>query len=146
MYCFFTGHRDAPDSLQGPLYEAVCLHAVRHGVTEFVVGNHGSFDFLAAQAVRRAKQQHPHIRLTLLLSRHPAEYAQELPEGFDQSLYPSGLEQTPKRFALVRANRRMVELSGFLIAYVRHPASNAQKLLEYAALRESRGLLKITRL
>lgn len=146
MYCFFTGHRDAPDSLLSPLTEAVRLHVEAHGVTEFVVGNHGSFDFLAARAVQLVKQQHPEIRLTLLLAHHPALHPAQLPEGFDQSLYPDRMEQVPPRFALVRANRRMVEQCAFLIAYVHHPASNARKLLEYAALRERQGLLRITRL
>ena len=40
-------------------------------------------------------------------------------------LYTSpDLETVPKRLAIVRANRYMVERSDFLIAYVWHPASN----------------------
>ena len=40
----------------------------------------------------------------------------------------------PKRLTIIRANRYMVERSDFLIAYVRHPASNAKELLELSLI------------
>ena len=56
------------------------------------------------------------------------------------------MEYVPRRLAIVRANRYMIDHVDFLIAYVWHPASNAQDLMEYAQkkgipttnLRESR--------
>ena len=38
----------------------------------------------------------------------------------------------PRKFAIVRANRYMVEHVDYMIAYVWHPASNARDLVEYA--------------
>ena len=43
-----------------------------------------------------------------------------------------GMETVPKRAAIVRANRYMVNHSDYLIAYAWHPASNARELVEYA--------------
>ena len=40
----------------------------------------------------------------------------------------------------------MVERSDFLIAYVRHPASNARELLEYAGTGKRKGKIHITNL
>ena len=54
------------------------------------------------------------------------------------------MERVPRRFAIVRANRYMVDHVDFLIAYVWHTASNARELLEYAQRRQERGLLQIT--
>ena len=65
--CFFIGHRDAPDSLLPALSAAVEKRIIEHGVDQFVVGADGKFDSLAAQAVRRAKKQHPDILLLDLL-------------------------------------------------------------------------------
>ena len=60
--------------------------------------------------------------------------------GFDGTYYPDGLEQVPRRFAIVQANKIMVDASDWLIAYVRHGASNSGKILEYA---QRRGKTKI---
>lgn len=48
------------------LDKAVEMHISEYGVTEFIVGNYGGFDRLAANAVIRAKQQYSQITLTLL--------------------------------------------------------------------------------
>ena len=144
--CFFTGHRIAPESIYPALLEAVERHISQHGVTVFVVGHYGDFDRLAARAVKAAKQNHPNITLLLLLPYHPAERPVESPPGFDNTYYPPGMEKVPRQLAILRANRYMVENTDYLIAYVRHPASNAKNLLEYAQKREKRGLLYVENL
>lgn len=56
--CFFIGHRDTPDRVYPALEQAV-EQLITQGVTEFYVGNHGSFDRMAARGVIAAKQHHP---------------------------------------------------------------------------------------
>ena len=70
--CFFIGHRDAPDSILPSLSAAIETRIVEDGVDQFVVGNYGRFDLLAAQAVRKAKKQHLDILLFYLRPYHPA--------------------------------------------------------------------------
>ena len=82
--CFFIGHRDAPDSILPSLSAAIETRIVEDGVDQFVVGNYGRFDLLAAQAVRKAKKQHPDILLFYLRPYHPAERP-FTPAGFDGS-------------------------------------------------------------
>ena len=102
--CFFIGHRDAPEGVYARLRAAVERHITEDGVTDFVVGRHGSFDRLAARAVIEAKRRHPGVTLTLLMPYYRPK-AGPLPAGFDGSLFPEGLEAIPKRAAIVRANR-----------------------------------------
>ena len=133
--CFFIGHREASSEIFPALKEAVERHIVDYGVTEFIVGNYGGFDRMAAKAVIEAKTQHPQITLTLLLPYHPAERPIDLPPGFDNSFYPPNMEKVPRRFAISKANRYMVDHTDYLIAYAWHPASNARNLVEYAQKR-----------
>lgn len=84
--------------------------------------------------------------LMLVLPYHPAERPISAPEGFDGTYYPEGMEAVPRRYAIVQANRRMVENSDWLIAYVCHPASNARSILEYAQRREKKGQIHIVNL
>ena len=141
--CFFIGHREADDRLL-PRLELVVDRLIReYGVRYFYVGGYGGFDRLATAVVRRMKQKYPDITLMLVLPYHPAERPTEAPDGFDGTYHPDGLENTPKRCAIVRANRIMVDTCDWLICYVRHGASNSRKLLEYAQRRAERGLIQI---
>ncbi len=130
--CFFIGHRETSEEIYADLRAAVEQHIVEYGVTEFIVGHYGGFDRLAAKAVIEAKKIHPEVTLTLLLPYHPAERPIEAPEGFDGTYYPPDMERVPRRVAIVRANRYMVDHVDYLIAYAWHPASNARDLVEYA--------------
>lgn len=130
--CFFIGHREASLEVLPALTGAVEQHIVDFGVTEFIVGQYGGFDRMAAKAVIAAKELHPEITLSMLIPYHPAERPVELPPGFDKTFYPPGMEKVPRRLAIVRANRYVVDHVDYLIAYAWHPASNARDLMEYA--------------
>ena len=130
--CFFIGHREADERLLPRLELAVDRLIREEGVRYFYVGGYGGFDKLAAAAVMRMKQKYPDITLMLVLPYHPAERPTEAPDGFDGTYHPDGLESTPKRYAIVRANKIMVDACDWLVCYVRHGAGNSRKLLEYA--------------
>lgn len=145
MYrCFFIGHRDALESIYPELARTV-EQLIGQGVTDFYVGHYGSFDRLAARAVITAKQRHPEVRLTVLLPYHPAEREVVLPSGFDGSFYPPGMENVPRRFAISRANRWMVEHCTHLVAYVTHPASNAGKVVEWGKTGSKKVIIELGR-
>ena len=108
------------------------------------MGGYGGFDRIADTAVKRAKQKYPDITLMLVLTYHPAERAIPTPNGFDGTYHPEGLENTPRRYAIVRTNQIMVDTCGWLICYVRHGASNSRNLLEYAQRRAQKKFIQIT--
>ena len=144
--CFFIGHREAPERIVPHLAEAIERHIVELGASEFVVGSYGAFDRMAARQLAHAKMRHPEINIMLLTPYHPSERKIYLPTGFEFSFYPPGMEKVPKRLAIVRANRYMIEHSDYLISYVWHPASNARELLEYAQRLEKQGRICIENL
>lgn len=129
--CFFIGHRDAPDTIYPALLAEVERHITELGVGEFIVGQYGRFDRLAARAVKEAKARHPEVELTLLLPFHPAKKPVQKPEGFDGLFYPPGMEKVPYRAAIVAANRYVIDHVDYLIAYAWQPGSNARALVEY---------------
>lgn len=141
--CFFIGHREASSEILPALMEAVERHIAVQGVTEFYVGHYGGFDRMAARAVIAAKQRHPEVTLSLLIPYHPAERPIEPSPGFDGTFYPPGMESVPRRHAIVRANRYMIDHVDCLIAYVWHPASNARNYLEYAQKKSQQGQCRL---
>ena len=141
--CFFMGHREADERLLPRLELLIDRLIQRENVRYFYVGGYGGFDRIAAAAVKHAKQKHPDITLMLVLPYHPAERAVPTPDGFDGTYHPEGLENTPRRYAIVHTNQIMVDTCEWLVCYVRHGTCNSWKLLEYARRREKRGLIQI---
>ena len=142
--CFFIGHRETSEEIYPALYATVEQHILEYGVTEFIVGHYGGFDRLAASAVKAVKRFQPEVKLTLLLPYHPAERPVLPPDGFDRTFYPPGMESVPRKIAILRANRYVMDHVDYLIAYAWHPASNARELVEYARGREKKNSLFIT--
>jgi hypothetical protein len=83
------------------------------------------------------------VTLTLLLPYHPFDRPVQIPPGFDGTFYPPGMEKVPKRVAIVRANRYMIDHSDYLIAYAWQLASNARTLVEYAQKKEQQGQIRV---
>ena len=141
--CFFIGHRESDERLLPRLEWEINRLIVEESVRYFYVGGYGGFDRIAAIAVKHAKQKYPDITLMLVLPYHPADRPIDTPNGFDGTYYPDGLESTPRRYAIVRTNKIMVDTCDWLVCYVCHGASNSRNLLEYAERRVNKGLIKI---
>ena len=142
--CFFIGHREANEGLLPRLESEIDRLIMEENVRYFYVGGYGGFDQIAATAVKRAKKKYPDITLMSVLPYHPAERPMEKLPGYDGTYYPEGLEKTPRHFAIVKANKLMVDSCHWLVCYVCHGASNSEKILQYARQREKKGLIQIT--
>ena len=141
--CFFIGHRNAPETLLPLLASAVERHITEYGVTEFIAGHYGSFDYMAAGAVKQAKKRHPEVTLVLLLPYYPFPYDTG---GYDSTYYPEGMETVPKPFAIVRANEHMIRAADYLICYDAGLVGNTGKLVKKALRRQERGEMHVENL
>ena len=144
--CFFIGHHDAKAEVYPLLWAEVERHITEYGVTAFFVGHYGSFDHMAAQAVKEAKKYHPEVQLMMVLPYHPAIRPIEKPDGYDSTYYPWEGERIPKRLAIVKTNQRMVNDCDYLIAYAWHHLGGSGQIVEYARNREARGLIVVENL
>lgn len=134
--CFMFGHATTPYDVL-PLIEAAAERQYQeNGIRTFIVGSRGTFDGCAASAIKALKKRHNDICLLLLLAYHPGEGKVELTEGFDGTYYPP-LENVPRRYAIVRANRYMVDTADSIICYV-NCVGNSRNLLEYALKRQEK--------
>ena len=136
------GNRHTPSSIKEQLAEAVERHITEYGVNTFTVGHYGGFDSLVKGVLREAKTRHKDIKL-YLLAPYALTQKREIPEGFNGSFYPEGLEAVPLRYAIVQANRYMIQNSNYLITYCHH-VGNTRNIVEYAQRREKKGLIKVT--
>ncbi len=133
LKCTFFGHRDADYVPYRIKTEAILVDLIENcGVTQFYSGNRGNFDKFCASLVWKLKLNYPKIKNTLVLSYLPCKKTDFiLPKIFDDSVYL--LEQhVPMRFAVTHTNRKMADLSDFILSGVYRNYGGAYTACSYA--------------
>lgn len=132
--CTFFGHKDCWE-----LEEAVLRRAIEdlivQGVTEFTVGHQGRFDGLVRDCLKSLQARHPHIRYRVVLAYLPEKNREY--EDFSDTVFPEGIENVPRKFAVDWRNRYLVAHADHCICYVNHPWGGAYK---FARMASNRGL------
>ena len=132
MTCSFFGHKDAPSNIYPTLVETINELITNHEINSFLVGNQGSFDSMVLRALRKLKQEHPHISYNVVLAYMPTEKQEYDPYEFGETMIPEGLETVHPRYAISWRNKWMVNESEYVVAYVKHSWGGAAKYLELA--------------
>ena len=101
---------------------------LEHGNHKFYLGGYGDFDLLAVKVLYELKQEYPEAESILILPYLDRKVDASL---YDSTIYPP-LENVPKRYAISRRNKWMVEQADMVIACVDHDWGGASKTLEYA--------------
>lgn len=74
---------------------------------------------MAARAEHSLKKEYPDIEV-ILVRAYMLKHREELPDIYDDSIYPAGLETVPYRFAISHRNRWMAKNCDMVIAYINH--------------------------
>lgn len=129
MRVAFCGHRELeqPERVREWLRQ-VTERLIGAGADCFLLGGYGEFDQLAAAVLREQKVRWPQIERVLVLAY--LDQRQD-GDGYDATVYPP-LEGVPRRLAILRRNRWMVERADLLVAWVRHDWGGAAKTLRIA--------------
>ena len=128
--CCFFGHREVTHNIRDKLTAIIEKLISENGVTEFYVGHQGQFDNMVYSVLKELKQKYPQIRYIVVLAYMPDEHIKEL-YGED-TLFPDGMENVPKKFAISKRNDWMIQQSGFAVCYVYKITGGAAKFREKA--------------
>ena len=127
--CTFFGHHDASEAIYPMLKNTIEALITDRGVSRFMVGNNGAFDYMVYKALCELRRAYSHISVQVVLSRIP-EKPPEYP--IHDICIPDGIEGVPPRFAILHRNRWMVRASQIVVTYVTHSIGGAAKAEEYA--------------
>ncbi len=130
--CFFIGHRDAPSSVFPQIKSAIEQCFTEQENVEFYVGKYGMFDQMVIQALLDIKNVYPQIKLYMVIPYHPSIRKVTVPDAFDGAYYPSNMELVPPRYAIVQANRRVIDQVDHVIAYCCSATGNTAAFVHYA--------------
>ena len=128
--CCFFGHREVTHNIKDKLIAIIEKLITEDNVTEFYVGHQGQFDWMVYSVLKELKAKYPQIRYTVVLAYMPDEYIREL-YGED-TLFPDGLENAPKKFAISKRNDWMIQQSEIAVCYVHKITGGAAKFREKA--------------
>ncbi len=98
--CTFFGHRDTPDEVVPKLKSALIDLIEKQGVDAFYVGNHGKFDFMVYKALKKLKENYPHIKYSVVLAYIPKRKSEYDTIDYTDTVYPEGLENVPPKYAI----------------------------------------------
>lgn len=139
--CCFTGHRtlnaDEYQNISNCLRKTI-IKLVDKGVCYFGTGGALGFDTLAAQTILDLKNEHPHIKLILVLpcvsqTQHwhqkDVEIYEDIKAKCDKYVYTS---ENYNKGCMFKRNRHLVDNSGYCICYMTKNKGGTAYTVRYA--------------
>ena len=129
MVCTFFGHKDTPKEIEPTLRSTLIDLIENKNVNVFYVGNNGNFDTMVRRQLEDLSQTYP-ITYSVVLAYLPTEKNKY--HNLINTIYPEGLETVPKRFAISRRNKWMIQQSDIVVTYVTRSFGGAARFKEMA--------------
>lgn len=127
--CAFFGHSSCSNSIQPILQREIEKLILNHGITDFLLGDHGDFDVLVLKTIREIEKIYP-IKYRVVLSYLPIA-----PSFFGEdpnSVYPEEIATVHPKFAIEYRNNFLISKSDYFITYVTHSYGGAAKFAKKA--------------
>lgn len=132
MTCTFFGHRNVSEEIEPTLRSTLIDLIENHDVDMFYVGNQGSFDSMVRRVLKDYSKAYP-IKYYVVLAYMPEKINKFESNEYSDTILFEGFETVPRRFAIDRRNRWMINQSDYVITYVTHDiGSGAAKFKDMA--------------
>lgn len=137
----FTRHRKIPPEKKSEIsrrLKTTLIRLIEEGYVCFGAGGALGFDTLAAQCVLSLKNQHPHIKLILVLpcitqtkgwSENDIAIYEEIKSQADKVVYTS---REYSRGCMFKRNRHLVDCSSVCVAYLTQEKGGTAYTVNYA--------------
>ena len=125
----FIGHNECYGVDRNAIRMAV-ISLIEKGVTDFLNGGMGGFDWLCARVVYELKNDYPQIRNSLVIPY--LTFSIRNKDLFDDVIYPDGFEKYHFKAAIPKRNRYLIDNSAYAICYVKHGCPPPAKTYEIA--------------
>lgn len=131
--CCFIGHSECYDLSEEWVRNAI-EDLINQGVTGFLCGGMGNFDWMCARLTCGLKREHSHVRCDLVIPYLTFRVLE--PKYFDSIVYPEGFEKYHFKAAIVARNRYLVDQSAYALCYVMHSWGGAAQTYRRAVKKE----------
>lgn len=132
MNITFCGHSKLEETEKIKNWLRIVIeNLIKQGAKTFYLGGYGQFDTLSAYVLNEIKKQYPNIKIILVLAYLNKKHDVSI---YDYSIYPS-LELVPPRYAILKRNEYMVDISDVVVSCVKYNYGGAYTTLKYAKKR-----------
>ena len=125
----FIGHKECYGVEACDIREEV-IKLIEMGITDFLNGGMGRFDWMCAKIVFDLKKDYPHIHNYLVIPYLTFNILEK--KYFDSIIYPEGFEKYHFKSAIPARNKYLIENSSAALCYVTHSWGGAAQTLERA--------------
>jgi len=125
----FIGHKECY-GINSEDVRAEIIKLIEAGVTDFMSGGMGSFDWMCARIVYDLKKTYPQINNYLVIPYLTFTILEE--KYFDSIVYPEGFEKYHFKAAIPARNKYLVDNSAYALCYVTHGWGGAAQTYERA--------------
>ena len=125
----FIGHKECCHVNPDVVCEEI-KKLIEKGVTDFLNGGMGKFDWMCARIVFELKKTYPHISNLLVIPYLTFNVFEE--KYFDSIIYPEGFEKYHFKAAIPARNKYLVDHSAYAICYVTHSWGGAAQTFRKA--------------
>lgn len=125
----FIGHKECY-GVKSEDVRAEITKLIEAGVTDFMSGGMGSFDWMCARTVYELKKTYPQIHNYLVIPYLTFNISEE--KYFDSIVYPEGFEKYHFKAAIPARNKYLVDNSAYALCYVTHSWGGAAQTYERA--------------
>ena len=125
----FIGHSECYQLDKQDIRRAV-EDVIKKGVTCFLFGGMGQFDWVCARTVFEVKKSCPAVKSMLVIPY--LSFTIHDKTLYDDILYPEGFEQYYFKAAIPERNKYLVDHSAYAICYLTHSWGGAAKTFEQA--------------
>lgn len=133
MTVTFFGHRNIYGRIKDEL-ESVLIDLIEnHSANLFYVGNEGSFDHIVQAVLKELEPRYPHIVYEVVFAYRPKKFSEiDLTDYYAKGIYPEELVCVPKRFAIPKRNKWMLDRADTVVTYVKYELGGASQFKELA--------------
>ena len=132
--CCFFGHRKLYTDISKKIKKEIEHLILNNNVKMFYVGNNGDFDMAVIKILGRLSERYD-INYNIVLAYLPTRPKKEYSYDISKTIYPEGIENTLKRFAISWRNNWMIDHSDYIISYIPYSYGGAYKYTEIARLK-----------
>ena len=125
----FIGHRECYGITSERIYLEI-EKLILSGVTDFLNGGMGTFDWMCAHQVYEIKKLYPEIRNYLIIPYLTFSIREK--KFFDEIIYPDGFEKYHFKAAIPARNKYLIDNASYALCYVTHGWGGAAQTFQKA--------------
>lgn len=140
--CTFFGHHSITKEITSTLLSTLIDLIENHDVKLFYVGNHGAFDSIVQKTLFELSEKYA-ISFYVVLAYVPGKKSEPYCQIEYETILPEGIENVPRRFAIIYRNKWMINRSDYVVTYVSNEIGSGAARFKRLAEQKHKSIIEL---